>query len=192
MSIFGEKVLQTGEFVMYTGTNPSALRSQQWIAEGLLELMREKQFAQITVKEICSRADLTRQTFYQFFSSKEDVVRFALTKYYTAFEEGLLGRGVISLEVLSAAFFHFFQEHKHVVLLLIEHRLDYLLSEQFSLALPRIMNLCVEEGSEMIANPHINSFVVGGLSAMIIDWLKSDSKTDETELTRLFLQLFKR
>lgn len=177
---------------MYTGTNPSALRSQRWIAEGLFGLMRVKPFAAITVKEICTRADLTRQTFYQFFSSKEDVVRFALTKYYAAFEEQLVQNDVVDLETLSTAFFRFFREHKHVVLLLIEHRLDYLLAEQFSVALPRVTKLCVEEGSEMIANPHINSFVVGGLSAMIIDWLKSDSKTDEKELTGLFLQLFKR
>ena len=59
---------------MYNGTNPSALRSQQWFSEALFSLMQTKSFSKITIKELCTQADLTRQTFYQLFSSKEGMV----------------------------------------------------------------------------------------------------------------------
>ena len=175
---------------MYNGKNPSALRSQQWITEALLKLMKTKDFQTITVKEICMEADLTRQTFYQFFASKEDVIRFALSKYYVVYEEELLKNEQVNLKTLATSFFHFFKKHKDFICLLISNRLDYLLTEQFSLVLPRIMKLCVNDENSLISNPHINCFVVGGLSAMIIDWLKSDETTSEEELTELFLRLF--
>ena len=175
---------------MYQGKNPSALRSQGWLAEATVKLMEIKDFSAITIKEICREADLTRQTFYQLFSSKEDVLRYVLTRYSADFTQLLISKETINLETLAATFFHFFKEHEAFIRLLIAHRLDYLLTEQFSFVLPSIMNLCIDNGATVVSNPHINCFVVGGLSAMIIDWLKSDSTTDEEELTRLFLQLF--
>ena len=59
---------------MYRGSNPTALQSQQWLTESLIALMEEKPFAQISVQELCRRADLSRQTFYNFFSSKEEIL----------------------------------------------------------------------------------------------------------------------
>ena len=67
---------------MYQGNNPTALQSQHWIADSLLMLMQEKPYAQITIQNICKRADLSRQTFYNMFDSKEEVLRFCLREQY--------------------------------------------------------------------------------------------------------------
>ena len=55
-------------------TNITALRSKTWITESLLKLMEEKDFSKITITEIIKNADLTRQTFYRNFDSKEDIL----------------------------------------------------------------------------------------------------------------------
>ena len=67
---------------MYRGSNPSALQSQQWIVDSLISLMEVKPYQQITIMDICKRADLSRQTFYNVFSQKEDVLRFCMQKEY--------------------------------------------------------------------------------------------------------------
>ena len=103
-----EKVLQIGESVMYSGKNPSALRSQQWLADSLVDLMKVKEFQYISVKEICQKADLTRQTFYQIFSSKEDVIRYVLAKDCADFKDTLSQNGQVSMEDLVSGFFCFF------------------------------------------------------------------------------------
>lgn len=59
---------------MYTGANPTALKSRQWIMKALIHLMMQKDYASISVKEICKQADLSRQTFYNLFSSKDDIL----------------------------------------------------------------------------------------------------------------------
>lgn len=175
---------------MYSGNNPSALRSQRCITEALITLLNNKPFTSITIKEICVKADLTRQTFYQFFSSKEDVIRHIIMQCYVDFEELLISHSPITLNTLTSTFFHFFKENQSMIRLLINNNLEYILTEQFSVVLPKILQLCVSEEDALVCNPHINSFIVSGLSAMLISWTKSDYDIDEDELTQLFIRLF--
>ena len=51
---------------MYDGNNPTALHSMKGLADALLFLMEEQDYSRITVKDICNKADLSRQTFYNF------------------------------------------------------------------------------------------------------------------------------
>ena len=43
---------------MYNGNNPTALKSQQWLTQTLLELMEEKPYEEISIRDICKKADL--------------------------------------------------------------------------------------------------------------------------------------
>lgn len=63
---------------VYRGDNPSAVRSQEAIADALGKLMEERGFADVTVSELCARAGVSRQTFYKLFGSKEAVVLYLL------------------------------------------------------------------------------------------------------------------
>ena len=63
---------------MYIGNNPSALRSQQELSQAFLLLMRQYTFQEVTITMICQEARLSRQTFYQMFTSKEDTIRFLI------------------------------------------------------------------------------------------------------------------
>ena len=49
---------------MYKETNKTALKSQKRILEALFELMEQEEYNNITVKNICKKADISRQTFY--------------------------------------------------------------------------------------------------------------------------------
>ena len=54
--------------------NPTALQSQRWILQALLDTMEEKNYDKITVSEICRTAELDRRTFYRNFNSKQEVL----------------------------------------------------------------------------------------------------------------------
>lgn len=55
-------------------TSEQTASRQQWIENGLLELMLEKKFDEITVTELCSRLSLSRRSFYRYFDDLEDVL----------------------------------------------------------------------------------------------------------------------
>jgi len=52
--------------------NQQKQQSMQWLTDALLTLMAEKSYGDISITEICTRADLSRRTFYRLYGSKED------------------------------------------------------------------------------------------------------------------------
>jgi len=54
-------------------TNPIAIQSREWLTNALLVLMEEKEFKNISITEIATKADLSRRTFYRIFETKEDM-----------------------------------------------------------------------------------------------------------------------
>ena len=53
---------------MYKGNNPIALESQEMIIKAMLSIMETEPFKSITVKNLCERALVSRQTFYSLFN----------------------------------------------------------------------------------------------------------------------------
>lgn len=49
-------------------------KTKNSIRKSFMELIMEKNFAEITVKEIASRADISRRTFYMHYNSIDDIL----------------------------------------------------------------------------------------------------------------------
>src|SRR5699024_477502 len=48
--------------------------SRKVLKDSLLQLLKEKQFSNITVKEICEVADINRSTFYAHYADQYDLL----------------------------------------------------------------------------------------------------------------------
>ena len=68
------KVLQSRRKCKILKENASAARSKRWFKSALLELMKEKPYQEIHIREICQRADLTRPNLLSYFQTKEEVL----------------------------------------------------------------------------------------------------------------------
>lgn len=49
-------------------------RTQKNIRNALIELLKEKELSQITVKELAAKADINRKTFYTYYSNINDIL----------------------------------------------------------------------------------------------------------------------
>ena len=67
---------------MYTGDNKTAVLSQQLISDALLSILEEKAFEDISISELCKKAQVSRQTFYSLFGKKENVIAFVLKSQF--------------------------------------------------------------------------------------------------------------
>ena len=123
---------------MYHGTNPSALKSREWLCNALLSLLESKKYEEITIKEICRKADLSRQTFYQIYKSKEEVMEYQFIRLFSKFREECGNFEGISLSELSFRFFSFFGEYKDFICIMTTNHMSYLLEKQFERYLPEI------------------------------------------------------
>src|SRR5262245_60027600 len=54
--------------------DPRARCTRQMLQQAMMELMKEKQFSEISIQDITSRADVNRATFYAHFYDKYDLV----------------------------------------------------------------------------------------------------------------------
>jgi Transcriptional regulator len=59
---------------MKDSKNPSSIRSKKEITDALMKLMHDHPFSEISVKQIVLETNLERKTFYNNFSSKDDVL----------------------------------------------------------------------------------------------------------------------
>ena len=55
-------------------TNETTTARQRWIENGLLELMQERKFEDVTVTDLCRHLNLSRRSFYRYFDNMEDVL----------------------------------------------------------------------------------------------------------------------
>lgn len=73
---------------MYKNTNnPVAIRTQNEIGNALLLLIKEREYNQITITDICKRAEIVRKTFYNNFDSKDDIMNFLINNIFLELEQ---------------------------------------------------------------------------------------------------------
>lgn len=173
---------------MYMGNNPSALRSREWFRSALLDLLKNKRFTQITVKDLCKKADLSRQTFYQIFDSKEEVMEYHFMTLFEKFCNECSDFSEISLSELVYQFFHFFYEQKEFVKVLIENNMTYLLEQQFEVYLCKIDFFKNRNDTDDYPD-YTLSYVAGALTQILIHWFKKEFDLSVQEIADMTEQI---
>lgn len=158
---------------MYRGNNPSALRSREWFRSALLDLLGNKKFVQITVKDLCRKADLSRQTFYQIFASKEEVLEYHFMTLFEEFSKECGDFSSISLSELVYQFFHFFYEQRAFVNVLIENNMTHLLEQQFEVYLCKIAFFRDKNDTDDYPD-YTLAYVAGALNQILIHWFSKN------------------
>jgi len=156
---------------MYTGENPTALRSREWLREALLRLLEEQRYTQITIKDICAKADLSRQTFYQIFDSKDEIMEYHFMTLFREFSEECGDIQRVSLSDLTCCFFRFFYRHRRFVEVLIENNMTYILEQQFEHYLGEIALFRTINDREKHPD-YSRSFVAGALTQVLTHWFQ--------------------
>lgn len=169
---------------MYSGKNQTAVRSMQWLDGALFRLLKTEKYAKITVKDICEEADLSRQTFYQMFCSKDEVMEYHFSNLFAGFRESCGSFDGIGCLELAMQFFRFFYEERSFVRLLIENNMTYLLEQEFERYLPRID--LFRSINETEAYPDYSvACVAGALTQTLIHWFERGFEPEISAVSRI-------
>ena len=93
----------------------------------LLELLREKPLADISVSELCDRAGVGRTSFYRNFQEKEDILRSYIKKLFDDWAQGAEQNP--PLDRLIFILFSHFEAHRDFYILLNQRGLVPLLKD---------------------------------------------------------------
>ena len=160
--------------------------------EALFHLLEEKDFAYITVKEICERAGVNRSTFYLHYETVNDLLsestRYIIDKLIenmpqdtAEFFEKMQTRPLEELHLITpeylSPYLNFIKDHRRIFRTALEQS-SVLGLEDAYLALNRhvfapILNRFRVPSS---GQKYIMPFYIHGLMAIINEWLKEDCK----------------
>lgn len=87
------------------GIDPRVVRTRKLIQEAFTSLMREKEFDDITVKDIAERATVNRATFYAHFVDKFDILDSKITdSFMTILLHRIEGHKTLNEETIKCIF----------------------------------------------------------------------------------------
>ena len=169
---------------MYTGTNKTALRSQQNLANALQRLMGEKPYHAISVSELCREAEVSRQTYYTLFKSKENIISYILNKkcpYEPEDGEDMLWQTCHSYR-------YYLQEHADVLCVLVENGLIDLLYDEFYHGLMGCGHFMPDQSDEY--RSYVSDFIAGGYTAIARSYVRTGASTSSGMLDDMIYGLF--
>jgi len=168
---------------MYEGSNPVAVQSGEWLIEALFALLKENDYSKITVRDICRKADLSRQTFYNFFDTKEDIIRCCLRGRLEPFLQMLRTREALSLQDIIRVFDSFQRQNASLLELLQNGSPADILADEIQAFLDELLPSAYAL-SGRTGNKYEYDFLSGALTRVIVCWFHDTDRVPPAELSK--------
>lgn len=157
--------------------NPRIQRTHAMLLAALTELLHEKTFDEVRVKDICQRAGLHRSTFYAHFEDKTHLLLFGvqeLMEELFSFQSGKHNAFYSRFQRSIYRTLKYFQRNKQVFVLLFSDPKNASARQLFQQEFTRLLK-------ERLKDPHpelsardtdlIARFFTGGLLSLVAQWL---------------------
>jgi AcrR family transcriptional regulator len=169
--------------------NPRVWRSLDKTATALFALLREKNYSDITISEVCAQAGLTRKTFYRDFDSLDDVIDFAV---YARMNEYIQNTNPTSFGDYVLQFFKFCASRKDILSLFEKQGIYHLLTRSFCAYLPQsafLKNLAIAAGFNSENRDYYWKSLVSEECGFVEVWISRGFQETPEQLVKLNLQL---
>lgn len=168
--------------------------TKKLLQEGLLRLLEVKSLDKISVTELCRESGINRATFYNHYSSPQDLLSSIETKMTQELKQ-IIGNPSTATEVIkhTEAVCTYFYNHAQTMIILHKCHADrditdalYELNQNFQLfrlnsRYTRTMN---QEGLHLIS-----VFFYTGCYHLLLEWLKNDIQKTPKEIADLMIRL---
>lgn len=174
---------------MLQSGNPTAQQSQQWIIQGLLDLMGEASYDRISVSGICRKADLDRRTFYRNFDSKNDV----LEQYIHILGEEYLKRYAViehpDRYTAAKVFFEFWSRHICFIRDMKKCGLSDFVFRQFEKFTKEHTELLIGDEVRRLPTDYVFAYRIGGFWNVMLTWASTDVTLSPDEMASILCQI---
>ena len=179
---------------MRTKEDARVIRTKAKLFDAFRELLSEKTFEEITINEICVRAEIRRATFYKHFSDKYDFLAALTNELRGRFEERFWNNAILKDRALTDYYIEYlkvmvdFLDRNYPTVNLIfksnmtSTLIDVIVDENYKKTKEKL-EADVANGLSLIASPDtLSIYLSGGISNTVIKWLKDGKKTPREDL----------
>ena len=172
---------------------------KELIRDTLQKLLEEKDYAEISMKEIAKRANVGRRTLYRYFGTKGDIVRFMADSVMDEFAEALLLQGAENLEETTDVYFSFWEKNAEVFRCLDRSHLLYCIEDHLSeyimqVALKTKLKDSGMEGGQIfseIPKERLYDFYfkIAGYWELTKRWMREENRSTPEEISSLVVKI---
>jgi len=166
-------------------------RTRRTLRESLISLMLERSCDEISVQDVCDKADVGRSTFYTHFADKEELMAGGFEDLRRMLRAGLAERpdGKVRLGFARGMIDHA-HDNQRLFRALVGKKSGQVVLRQFrelvgSLVREDLAATCVH-GPAMDAAVH---FIAGGFLDLLTWWLEARNPLQPPDIERLFLEM---
>ncbi len=172
-----------------TNTNKVNLFVRECICTATLELMKTKNYDEITVTEIIKKAGVSRMGFYRNYEAKNDVIEdFILTAFLNTLDE-IKSKRPLELKTYNVIFtvLENFKKYAEYIKLFVNQNLDYLLYTCYSKA----FDMLSKSRDASAIGYYYNRMLLANLFSVEMAWIRSGMKESPDELARIYSRVLK-
>lgn len=174
---------------MYCGNNKTALASQRQIADALLALLDENPYGEISVSAICKRAEVSRQTFYSLFRSKDNVITFTLRNdccYSDPRQKTMCDH---TFRQICGGFSRYIIQHADVLELLARHDLMPLLRTVLRENFAECLSMSALTRTDV--GPYITDYLAAGITSIAETYIRTGGTASPERLEGIIYMLMR-
>ncbi|MCL1702310.1 TetR/AcrR family transcriptional regulator [Lysinibacillus sp. Bpr_S20] len=174
---------------MEKSKNPISIRSRKIIINTLLELMKVKEYSEITITEIVIKAQLARKTFYRNFKSKDDVLNEYVDYLFNEYIHKLANLDNLTNVSVTQCYFEFWQEHVSFLKLLERNSLLIYILKKYDEYLPFIQHLFPCKQQNKVNDTMLKysiAYSSGGFWKILCKWIEDDCTESPEEMGLIY------
>lgn len=173
---------------MYTGDNRAAQLSQQLIGDAMLTLLQTAAFSEISVSALCREAQVSRQTFYTLFGTKESVLTYLLQNSCCFAPEKKTACRSADFRMFCQGYSRYIIRKRHILELLVRNEMMHCL---YDVQYESIMG-CADfmQGVTGDDRLYLIDFIASGMNSIAKNYVITGCHADEAFLEQLMYRLF--
>ena len=180
------------------GKLPKSARTKAKLKGILAELCAEKGYQNVTVGDICDRAETYRSTFYRYYNSKDDMLRELENEYIEAARNltpsfADLGRVLTKEETAKlreelTADMEYHRSHRKLCLFLLSSYGDPYFPRKMTESITSMATAALGWQGASTRRDYVLHFFAAGFISTVSEWLRKDDCSPE-EIADVLLQL---
>ena len=174
---------------MYNGSNKAALLSQKMISDALLRLLESRAYSDITISDLCKEAQVSRQTFYSAFGTKENVITHELKNNCSFVPQNVRKhcKSAVFREFCSS-YSNYIIDKSHILGLLVRNDMMHFLYEvQY-----RSFMECEHFFPDVTGDDRVYliDFITSGMNSIAKNYIMTGCTADKAVLEKLMFRLY--
>ncbi len=161
-------------------------QSGQMIENALFELLKEKEYTQISVSEIVERAGVARRTFYRLYENKEGVIEQYFRRLCAAYKNSYTVLQGYDLQQIARDYFSFWYEQRERLLILYQSGLSHMLYYGINSASTEVIRGRIGDGAlrQLPELEYFATYSVGGFINLLILWIEKGMEENAEQYSK--------